>query len=491
MQPMLNLHEAIELSARTLETQRTKLVDSGGDSPLDLRDGRRLATVGTLHLYGFVAPPAVTLDTDTPVSLLLPGQEESLEGLILASNPGSVLIQTDESMGEAPGSVTLVPDRGGHLDTAAERLRDMARRSEAYHPATAERLLPLLLDVGEGSRQVESAAFSAIWESDSATRRSRLFGQIAEMVRANKRMLVLCPTHAAADALTAALARQLRLWALPFASLLTRYETEVPHADGSSPIRELGFEAQMHRFFARARADKAALRGKYERFKELTPILAYKAEKQKDLNEVKLLEWRLLSQLSDLQGKLKEVASTLAAYEAIPVWKRLAMQTMGKNPGTLPAYATLYEQQIQTVMGDVGIAQQRIAELTPEAAIPKEMKPEYEELKEEIQRVGGTKKIRELIAAEEGTNRQAFLQNKRIVIATPARVATDPLFDKVRFDALIADDAPLIPAPFLLAAAGLARERLLLCGSPRQREGSPPWRLATRREGAPHFAASR
>ena len=488
---MMTLHEAIEAGARGLQTARERCLESDGDAALEVRNGRRLVTIGTLHLYVFASPAPVALEADTPVSLLLPGVEEASEGLVLAAGAGSLIIQTDGSLGDAPGAVTLVPDRSGHLATATERLREMGRRPEAYHPATVERLLPLIAADHAGGHQVESAAFSAIWESDPSTRRSRLFGQIAELVRANKRALLLCPTHAAADALTAALARQLKLLALPFASLLTRYEIEVPQADGNSPIRELGFEAQMHRFFARARADKAALRGKYERFKELTPILAYKAEKQKDLNEVKLLEWRLLSQLSDLQGKLKEVRSTLEAYEAIPVWKRLAMQTMGKNPGTLPAYATLYEQQIKTVMGEVDIAQQRIAELTPEAAIPQEMRPEYEELKEEIRRVGGTKKIRELIAAEEGTNRQAFLQNKRIVIATPARVATDPLFEKVRFDVLIADDAPLIPGPFLLAAAGLARERVLICGSPQQREGMPSWQLASRGEGTPQLTAAR
>jgi hypothetical protein len=141
-------------------------------------------------------------------------------------------------------------------------------------------------------------------------------------------------------------------------------------------------------------------------------------------------------------------------------------------------------------MNDLEVAQQRIAELTPEAAIPKDMKPEYDELKEEIARVGGTKKLRELIAAEEGTNRQAFLQNKRIVVATPARVASDPLFAKVRFDVLIADDAPLIPAPFLLAAAGLARERILLSGAPHQLQGAPAWRIAPDQERAPRLATA-
>jgi hypothetical protein len=53
------------------------------------------------------------------------------------------------------------------------------------------------------------------------------------------------------------------------------------------------------------------------------------------------------------------------------------------------------------------------------------------------------------------------------VAATPWRVASDPLFSRARFDVLIADEAPWIaPAP-LLAAAGLARQRIILSGDPR------------------------
>ena len=99
----------------------------------------------------------------------------------------------------------------------------------------------------------------------------------------------------------------------------------VAHQAFGLPIRELGFEAQMHQFYAKSRADKAALRRKYERFRELTPILAYKGHKQKDLDEVRLLEWRLLTQVSDLQAKQKEAQTTLAEYENLPLLRRLTM----------------------------------------------------------------------------------------------------------------------------------------------------------------------
>ncbi|WP_299074975.1 hypothetical protein, partial [uncultured Paraglaciecola sp.] len=90
---------------------------------------------------------------------------------------------------------------------------------------------------------------------------------------------------------------------------------------------------------------------------------------------------------------------------------------------------------------------------------------EYDELKEDIVRLGGTKKIREMLGAGEGTNRQAFAQNKRIMATTPGRILTDPLFRKVPYDLLIVDDAPRIPTPLLLATSGLIRERIILSGN--------------------------
>ena len=92
-------------------------------------------------------------------------------------------------------------------------------------------------------------------------------------------------------------------------------------------------------------------------------------------------------------------------------------------------------------------------------------------------RLGGTKKIRELLAAQEDTNRQAFVQNRRVIVTTAARVAADPLFRKVRFDVLIADEAPRIRAAFLLASAGLVRERIVLSGDLREVTTGGAWNL--------------
>jgi len=476
----MKLIELLELHAHALLAERDAVSAKGLDEPIPVANGKRLATIGTLYQYAFDLSSNAALREDIPLTILPSGNVEPTEGFAIGLDGRTVLLQTFDTIGDIVDSATLVPDTAGFLQTVAQRLNDMAKQGSSYSLGPAERLAPWLTPKSDSQRHsvVPASGGSVLatnWDPDPSTRRSKLATTIVELVRHNKRVLVVSPDHRGADTLTDTIARSLRAAGLTFKSLMSRYEMPVHTDKTAKGLQDLGFEAQMHLFFAQSRADKLALRRKYERFRELTPLLAYKAEKQRDLDEVKLLEWRLLTQLTDLQEKIKEVDRTLAEYEAIPIWKRLAMQTVGRNTESLAEYRALYQQQVKTLQADVDVAQKRITDLAPEAAIPKDLRPEYDELKEEVTRLGGTKQVRELLAAEEGTNRQAFLQNKRVVITSAARVSCDPLFTRMRFDMLLVDDAPLVPACHLLAAAGLVRERIVLSGNQEDIATSTAW----------------
>ncbi|MFM8551728.1 MAG: AAA domain-containing protein [Nitrospiraceae bacterium] len=469
----MKLIDLIQQYARALAEERDEAATRGLDAPIHASGGHKLATSGTLHLYRFDLPASAALAEDIPVTILPPGEQEPTEGFVVGRDNTTALVQAFDAFDLPPEPASIVPDASAFFDTASKRLADMAAKSDAYPLGPAERLAPWLSP--ETSRAellarspIATSAFSTLWDEDQATRQTKLTTLAIELARSNKRVLLISPNHRRADDILGAVARAMKAAGLPFKSLLCRYEMPVQVEAGGMTLPDLGFEAQMHQFYARSRADKAALRRKYERFRELTPLLAYKAQKQRDLDEVKLLEWRLLTQLSDVQRKIKEITATLTEYESLPIWKRLAMQAGGKNVASLGEYRTIYAAQVQGLLRELEIAKQRIDELSPEAAIPKDLRPEYDELKSDIKKLGGTKQIREMLAAEEDTNRQPFLQNKRLVATTAARVIADPLFGKVRFDVLIADEAPMIPAAYLLAAAGLARERIVLSGDPRE-----------------------
>ena len=456
--------------SRQLAKEKEDAVNQGLDDPIESPHTKKIGTAGALHLYWLSVPSRMMVLGDIPITIVLPGDLEPTEGYLLHHVGEDLLIQTSDALGQSIEDHTLVPDTSGFFITASKRLEEIATTPESYALGPAERLAPWLdPEHVEGERSARIAASAAVlatvWSDDQSARWTKIGTLAVELMRKNKRVLLIAPSHQTVSHVLGFLAKTFQNAALPFKSLLSCYEVPVFSQSSGMALQELGFEAQMHSFFAKSRSYKDALRQQYDRFRELTPILAYKGHKQRDLNEVKLLEWRLLAQVSEFQDKIKGIDNMLAKYERLPIWKRLGMQTMGKNVETLKDYRMIHQQTIAGLLKEVETAQARIRELSSEAAIPKDLRPEYEALKDEVARLGGTKKIREMLAAGEGTNRQAFMQNKRFVVATPGRLVIDPLFKRVRFDVLIVEDGPKIPAPLLLGIAGLIRERIIITGT--------------------------
>src|ERR1700704_5813355 len=476
---LMTARDLLKTWAIRLEAEQTRVNSTAFDQPITHVTGRLVRTIGTLHLYELTLPHGSSIEHDTPFSIILPDNMEPTEGIVLGGQGNVILVQTFDAIGQTCPDVTVIPDRAGFLATLAKRLRDMLTQPDSYRLGPADRLASLL-EATTGAEELSgtgagSSILTTIWSDELSVRRQRLGVLAIDLIRANKRILVVCPDHQDADAFVGTIARAMKAVGLTYKTWVSRYEMALAQQVEGIGIQELGFEAQMHQFYAKSRADKASLRRKYERFRELTPVLAYKGQKQKDLDEVRLLEWRLLTQVSDLQAKIKDVNAILAEYENLPLLRRLSLQAFGKNVESFQQYIELYESQCAELRGELDVAKVRIDELVPEAAVPKEMRPEFDELKEEIVRLGGTKKIRELLAAEEDTNRQAFIQNRRLVVTTASRVVSDPLFSRVRFGVLIADEAPWIAAGPLLGGAGAVHERIVISGDRRDIAAARLW----------------
>ena len=484
--------ELIESWIVNLEAEQARLIETGQDAPAMASQGRLVRTTGGLHLYEFIVPGEVRLSIDLPVSLVPADDTDTTEGIILRQTGQSLLVQLVDHLGSEIPSSTLVPDHAGLVGTAAARLKEILAKPNLYHLGPAERLAALLqMPIGEVETfSANSSVFTTLWSDDRALRRQRLGSLAMDLVRANKRILLLSPGHDDSDELVGMVGRTMKAGGLNPRTWVTRYELPLVSQAAGLDLHELSFEAQMHQFYAKSQGDKATLKRKYDRFRELTPFLAQKDAKQKDLDEVRLLEWRLVTQFRELQVKLAGVETTLKEFETLPLFQRLAMQTVGKNVESLKQYRALYQSQMDRLDSEIDVAKGRIQQLVPEAAVPRGQRAECEELKEHLAKLGGTKKVRELLAAEENPNRQAFVQNRRLVAATPTRVATDPLFSRVRFDVLMVDEAPQIAVQSLLAAAGLVRERIIVSGDPRDIAAAGQWvmpqaRTRTASETAP------
>ena len=339
----MNLLELLTHYADQLQDDRERAMTQGLDAPLEVPQARRLHTIGNLHLYAVHMPEGRHLIPDVPVTILPSNDCEPTEGVVLGQYNGEILIQTLDTFGETIHHFTIVPDTSGFLETAIARLRDMASKPESFSLGPAERLVPWLAPseatgVVNDRSSIAASVLTTHWSDDETERLTKLGAILVEHARLNKRVLLISPDHESLDHLAGGIAKALRNAALPYKSLLSRYELPMLQTTHGIELHEIGFEAHIHQFYAKANSHKVTLRKKYDRFRELTPILAYKRDKLKDLNEVKLLEWRLLTSLSEWQAKMKSLDKTVADYEAIPIWKRLAMRAAGKNVETLSDY---------------------------------------------------------------------------------------------------------------------------------------------------------
>ena len=364
-------------------------------------------------------------------------------------------------------------DPAGFLQKLHQRLEDMLHRPSSYHFSAADRLLPWVAPDPSVTdpmlrSTVVTSVLTTIWDADRAARRARLAAVVTDLVKANKRVLLIAPDNRTLTEALLATAQGLRGAGLQYRSFLCCYEPPGIASEGGINLRDLIFDVQVSTFLGKSQADKAGLRRKLERYLEVAPILRYKADKQKDLDEVRHLEWRLLTALGDTQAEIKRLENLLAVYDRLPLWQRLGMQAMGSNVATMKENCALYEVQKQECMNELEVAQARINELKPEAHVDPELRPEYEELRDEIERLGGITKVREVLVMEEDTKRLPFLQAKRVLAVTPVRVIGDAIFHSIRYDALLVVEGPRIPLPLLVACACLARERIVLAGDPHE-----------------------
>ncbi|MEK7268655.1 MAG: hypothetical protein AAB093_04545, partial [Nitrospirota bacterium] len=228
----MKLIDLLEHFSHVLAEQRDGASARGLDAPVAVSGGRRISTAGALHLYELDVSADTLLPEDVPVTIIPPGDLEPTEGLVVGRRGRTVLIQAFDALGQTVASATIVPDATGFFDSASRRLAEMAKQSDAYTLGPAERLLPLLdpeqTEPEETARAVvATSVFSTVWSDDLAARRAKLTALVVELVRSNKRLLLISRDHRTTDEALGAIARTLRGAGLPFKSLLSRYEMPV------------------------------------------------------------------------------------------------------------------------------------------------------------------------------------------------------------------------------------------------------------------------
>jgi len=218
-------------------------------------------------------PAGASLPVDLPVSIVPSDETEPTEGIVLRQTGQAVLVQVTDMLGDPVPSVTLVPDLAGLLSVSAKRLEDMITKVDAYNLGPAERLAPLFQTEEHGGRNLPqvSSVLNMVWLADRLLRRQKVAGLAMDLIRAHKRILLLSPDHHESDEVVGIMARAMKAGGLSYQTWVCRYEMSILPESHGIGLQDLGFEAQMHRFYARSHAEKPPSGGNMSGFEKSLP----------------------------------------------------------------------------------------------------------------------------------------------------------------------------------------------------------------------------
>src|SRR5437016_6236568 len=139
------------------------------------------------------AHPPVSESTDGP------GRRTRLPDPLPAGAPARM-----KAFDLLPSLIRLVADEeraddpSGFLQKLHQRLEDMLHRPSSYHFSAADRLLPWVAPDPSVTdpmlrSTVVTSVLTTIWDADRAARRARLAAVVPDIVKANKRVLLIAP----------------------------------------------------------------------------------------------------------------------------------------------------------------------------------------------------------------------------------------------------------------------------------------------------------
>ena len=91
-------------------------------------------------------------------------------------------------------------DPAGLLSKIRQRLEDILHHSSAYHFGPADRLMPWVAPETPIAdpllrSTIVTSVLTTIWDTDRATRRAKLAAAVTDLVKANKRVLLVAPDN--------------------------------------------------------------------------------------------------------------------------------------------------------------------------------------------------------------------------------------------------------------------------------------------------------
>jgi DNA polymerase III delta prime subunit len=432
---------------------------------------------GAQRLYRFRTAERVRARADTPAVLRVEkagGQQLLIEASVRSYTASSLLLAlahaTAEPITQATlelGAESLVlqrvrhtleslvaanpasPDLLFHRETAALALKGPSRinRAAAESVATSDLPSDLQPDQQAALRRSLSSQVTYIWGPPGTGKTTTLGALIHQLFRDHKRILVVANTNQAVDGMVAATYKR-----------FSQHNHNCPAPAEGSIVRLGGITRMslLKEFGEQIRFDELVKQGRQKMTQRLD-------EMQQELVAVERAIWRasaretLAEHISNLEHQRAELLS-LASSDSLPLGVRLLGSVL-QRPTPAAVLASDSSPQLALVEAGINEARRRLAQ-SADGIQDSDLTALFERQKD---LVAGVELLRGFI----DDIKTHVLSRARLVACTASKAILS-MRELGEFDAIVIDEASMMPLALTYLVAGLSREKVIFAGDFRQ-----------------------
>lgn len=485
----------------------------GGSNSFELRGGECTGTTEGQYLYAFPFDGEITATDDSPVRIVA-GNEEA-DGTVVSTGEGIITIALDRDLGPTIAMARVVLDDSFLIARLKDRLEEaQAGKVPIFDPIPADRVLGLATsksgyiqpdprltadpggDLNDEQRRAVGRALASetvyLWGPPGTGKTKTLASIVDAYYRAGKSVLLVSNTNIAVDTALQVVAERLRhepgfhegtvlrLGKIASADLATEFGEFVVLENVVERLsRELSTEKDsVQRQLSAAESEAAAVRSMLSLWQKVDVA-------ESDLEDLRVRQQGLRARAdeieyraTDLTRRIEFVRQDLArAYSASSLRRLLT----GLNPEKLAHRLSTLQSELTTTRAsqeESGEESKRLArefdEATQRVQSCREAtlgQPERRTCVEQSASIEAT--IAQHGAALSVINAQ--LERVRVDVLSRCRVLATTVYRTYlkgqverKFDAVVIDEASMLPLPMVYFAAGMAKEHVVVTGDFRQ-----------------------
>ncbi len=416
---------------------------------ISVYNGMMKANEDNYFRYLFETAEERRLFEDTPITLYTQGKE--VAGSVLATEGQYVTLILSENIGETVGEAVVEEDISALYLKIIDRLKYLEEKPKEFSLELTDGLFyggnfkptqqeSLDFDFLTPPNPAQLSAIqnalsfpvSFIWGPPGTGKTKTLSMIMYALASQGKRVLVVSHANRAVDNALAAFLKiglEQGMSNADLQQITTRYTMTLLNAVEGIRLREFSFFEQSTAMKQSDKSERAQLKTMMDRKKSLEEARYIFNEKRDLILEAEKIETKIRKAKTTKQALLDEQQKIVDKV-------------------------TQLDEYVITMVGS----------FPSEEMIEHELK----EIEASIQKLGGVDVIKKMLDREKKVDAGDYLAKKYVVFTTLAKLATDEVFKKLRFDAVIIEEASMAPLPLVALASSIAKSHVVVAGDPQQ-----------------------